>query len=67
MNELIDAITRCHQDPQRFQSNWSRANAYIIAEAACRGLITCLVGGVNIGQWVATARGIDMVERGDCE
>lgn len=63
MNQLIAVIKQAQREPKTFQSDWARSNAFHVAEAACRGYITCLQAGVNKGKWLATAAGIDLVER----
>lgn len=63
MNHLIAIIKQTQANPQTFQSNWARANAFHVAEAACRGYVTCIQAGVNRGKWMVTEAGIALVER----
>lgn len=64
MNNLIKVITAIHRAPLSFQSNYARKHAYTIAEAASRGLITCLSTGINTGRWMVTSSGLDVAVNG---
>ncbi|AJT60829.1 hypothetical protein [Ralstonia phage phiITL-1] len=62
MNDLIKVCTAIHQDPKAFQSDYARKHAYHIAEAASRGLITCITMGLNRGKWFVTQAGLELVK-----
>lgn len=63
MNSLLAVIKKLQKEPKTFQSDWARSNAYALAEAVSRGYVTCLQAGVNTGKWMATAEGINLVEK----
>lgn len=65
MNNLIKVLTAIHRAPLSFQSNYARKHAYTIAEAASRGLITCLSTGLNNGRWMITQKGIKLAVHGE--
>lgn len=65
MNQLIAVLKRAQKEPFKFQSDYARANAFHVAEAASRGFITCLQQGTNAGCWMATEAGIAFIERAE--
>lgn len=62
MNHYLMVLKYIHATPQTFQSNHFRGNAGYYAEAASRGHITALDGGVNTGMWRITATGMNLIE-----
>lgn len=65
MNELLKVVKACQLEGKAFQSDFARKHAYAFAECASRGLITCLQGGLNKNRWIATAAGIELIERNE--
>lgn len=65
MNNLIAVLKRAQRDPFKFQSDYARAQAYHVAEAASRGFLTCLQQGTNAGCWMVTEAGVAFVERAE--
>lgn len=62
MNKIIYLIQMAQRNPFHFQSNYAREHAYIVAECASRGYITCLQGGMNMGLWMITEKGVNLLE-----
>lgn len=58
MNHYLQVLLHIRMTPQKFQSDFSRAQARFIAEAASRGHVSCLRGGVNCGEWYVTDAGV---------
>jgi len=58
MNPYLKVLKHIHSRPQCFQSDFVRANASCVAEAASRGHISCVFDGVNVGRWRITDWGM---------
>lgn len=65
MNKLLEVLKRAQREPFKFQSDYARANAYYVAEAASRGLVTCIQRGSNAGCWMVTEAGVAFIERAE--
>ncbi|OQS44850.1 hypothetical protein [Chromobacterium haemolyticum] len=61
MNHYLQVLLFIRMCPQKFQSDYSRANARHVAEAASRGHITCTVNGINSGEWMVTDSGVNFM------
>lgn len=65
MKEIIEVIKEVQRAPKAFQSDYARKYAVSIAEAASRGLITCLQNGINQRHWMATPKGLLLASEGN--
>ena len=63
MYEYIKFLRRLWRKPQTFQSDYSRAKAAYIAEAASLGHITAVERGIHLGCWHITSVGLEMIEK----
>lgn len=63
MNALLNLLIELQRDPKAFQSDWARANAYHVAEAASRGYITCIQQGINRGKWYVALKGSRLLNK----
>lgn len=61
MNALLNLLLELQREPKAFQSDWARANAYHVAEAASRGYITCVQQGINRGKWYVSLKGVNLL------
>ncbi|MGL5583271.1 MAG: hypothetical protein ACRDCE_20285 [Cetobacterium sp.] len=61
MNNYLKVLKHIHANPQCFQSDFVRANAAMVAEAASRGHISCVFDGKNVGRWRITDFGLTFV------
>lgn len=64
MNELIKVISTIANEPVTFNSNFARRYSHQIAEAASRGLITCIAQNLNRGRWLVTPKGLTFTKEG---
>ena len=62
MYKYLNVLQKVWRNPQTFQSDYSRYNAAFIAEASCRGHITCLCYNVYLGKWYITKEGMDFLK-----
>lgn len=62
MNELLSVLKEVHREPKAFQSDWARSKAKWVAEAASRGLISCLQNGYSRHRWMITTKGMKVLE-----
>lgn len=61
MNAVLNLLLELQREPKAFQSDWARANAYHVAEASSRGLITCIQQGINRGKWYVSIVGVRLL------
>lgn len=59
MNEYLKVLHALYMNPRHLQSDFARYNAKIIAEAASRGHITCLLAGIATNKWYLTIKGAE--------
>lgn len=58
MSNYLAMLRHIRKEAQSFQGNHFRGNAGLYAEAASRGHITALEGGVNKGRWMLSEAGL---------
>ena len=67
MNEYIKLIKEILFQPRAFQSDYCRYNAYLVAEAASRGHISCVVQGERKNRWYVTKKGLGFLRHHNIE
>lgn len=63
MYEYIKFLRRIWRKPQTFQSDYSRAKAAYVAEAASLGHITAVEKGLHLGLWHITKAGLELLDK----
>lgn len=58
MYRYLKTLQAVYECPKALQSDFARANAFYIAEAASRGHITSIVFGEPTNIWYVTPRGL---------
>lgn len=62
INEYLNVLKEIHRYPKRFQSDFVRYNAKLIAESASRGHISCVFGEKVLNEWFITAKGLTFLK-----
>lgn len=57
MNKYLAMLRMVLSEVKTLQSDYVRANVFIVAEAASRGHITSLSGGKSFNRWFLTLEG----------
>lgn len=63
LNKYLTTLFRLMVNQYTLQSDFSRKNAFIIAEAASRGHITSILSGVAQNAWFITSKGCDLLKK----
>lgn len=63
MYKYLELLSYLSVSPKELQSDYVRYNAKLIAEAASRGHITCIVFGVPTNKWFITNKGRKFLEK----
>lgn len=62
MYEYLELLSILSVNPKELQSDYARYNAKLIAEAASRGHITCIIFSVPTNKWYITNKGRKFLE-----
>lgn len=65
MNPYLSVLRHILMNPQAFQSDFSRKNASIIAEASSRGHISAVLNGKARDRWFVTSSGLGLVDQAE--
>lgn len=57
MNKYLSVLRMVLSEVKTLQSDYVRANVFLVAEAASRGHITALSGGKSCNRWFLTLEG----------
>lgn len=66
MNNYLKVLWEIYSEPRFLQSDHARYNAKFIAEAASRGHITSIIGGVATNKWYITVGGMLILNEAGC-
>lgn len=64
MSELIQFLKEVHMRSPALQSDFARENAFFIAEAASRGLISSVIENTACNYWTVTEKGLSLMSYG---
>lgn len=62
MYKYLELLSYLSASPKKLQSDYARYNAKLIAVAASRGHITCIVFGFPTNKWFITNKGRKFLE-----
>lgn len=63
LNQYLTVLFKMMTNQYKLQSDFARANAFIIAEAASRGHITSILSGVAQNSWFVTSEGMKLLKK----
>lgn len=63
MNVYLEIIFEIMKEQKTLKSDFSRQNAYYIAEAASRGHITSIISGAATNFWWITKEGYELLKK----
>lgn len=63
MNSYLKVLYEIYTKPRNLQSDFARYNAQLVAEAASRGHISCIIAGVATNKWYITIGGAEFLKK----
>lgn len=63
LNRYLETLAKMMFKQYKLQSDFARANAFIIAEAASRGHITSVLSGTATDAWYVTSKGYNLLKK----
>lgn len=63
LNKYLETLAKMVVKQYKLKSDFARANAFIIAEAASRGHITSVLSGQAVNAWYITAKGFNLLKK----